>query len=98
MKKKVHILEIVVLICVALLGIYELSDALEPNLECNRALEQFYDLKENQIEVLAVGSSHVHSAVNTNTLWEEQGIAAFDLSGNGTSMKLDYYQIGRAHV
>ena len=36
-----------------------------------------YDQPENTVDVLFLGSSHVHCNVDTRILWEEQGIAAY---------------------
>lgn len=57
----------------------------------------FYDQPKNTIDVLAVGSSHVHCGVNTATLWEEYGIAAYDLSAAEQPLWMTYYYLQEAY-
>ena len=38
----------------------------------------FYEQPKNTIDVLGIGSSHVHCGINTAELWDKYGIAAYD--------------------
>lgn len=40
-----------------------------------------YYQPRNTIDVVCIGSSHVHCDIDTSTLWKEYGIAAFDYTG-----------------
>ncbi len=44
-------------------------------------LTTFYQQEENSIDVLVMGTSCGYAGVNTNVLWEEYGIAAYNLCG-----------------
>ena len=55
-------------------------------------MQAFYKQPENSVDALFVGSSHIFCHVNTGILWDEYGIAGYDLaaaeqfpqpSGNG---------------
>ena len=56
-------------------------------------LKKYYELEKNTVDVLVLGSSHAFENVNTGTLWENYGIASFDLCG---SMQPMWNKIGRA--
>lgn len=51
----------------------------------------FYELKEKSIDVLCLGSSHIFENVNTGILWEEYGIASYDLCGSMQPLWNSYY-------
>ncbi len=44
-------------------------------------MESYYLQKENTVDVLFLGSSHIYCDVNTGILWDEYGIAGYDLGG-----------------
>lgn len=44
-------------------------------------MESYYLQKENTVDVLFLGSSHIYCDVNTGILWDEYGMAGFDLGG-----------------
>lgn len=46
------------------------------------AFTKFYDLEDNTVDILILGSSHAFEDVNTGILWEEHGIASFVLAGS----------------
>ena len=60
------------------------------------SMANLYDQPENSIDVLAVGTSLVYAGVNTNVLWAEQGIAAYDLSSAEQPFWISYYAIREA--
>ncbi|MBQ2952739.1 MAG: hypothetical protein IJE07_04220 [Clostridia bacterium] len=41
----------------------------------------FYTLPENSVDVLVIGTSCAYAGVNTNVLWEEHGLAVYNLCG-----------------
>ena len=43
--------------------------------------ESMYVQPSNSIDVVFMGTSHVHCGINTALLWEEYGIASYDYSG-----------------
>ncbi len=57
----------------------------------------FYEQPKNTIDVLAVGSSHVHCGVNTAQLWDKYGIAAYDFSAAEQPLWITYYYLKEAY-
>lgn len=45
-------------------------------------LDKFYELENDTVDVLALGSSHTYQCVNPAILYSEYGIAAYDLAGS----------------
>lgn len=54
-------------------------------------MQHFYRLEENSVDVICFGSSHMFVDVNTATLWDEYGIAAYDLGGTIQPFWNTYY-------
>lgn len=60
-------------------------------------MRAFYEQPKGKIDVLAVGSSHVHCGINTTTLWENYGIAAYDMSAAEQPLWSTYYYLREAY-
>lgn len=60
------------------------------------SLTKFYEEPEDSIDVLCFGSSHIFENVNTGILWEEYGIASFNLCGSIQPMWNSYYYMKEA--
>ena len=58
--------------------------------------QAFYKQPENSIDVIFSGSSKVYCDIATGVLWENHGIAAFDLGGAEAPSWVSYYQIKEA--
>ena len=56
----------------------------------------FYEQPYNTVDVLMMGSSHIHCDVNTAKLWEDYGITAFDFSAAEQTMWQTYYYLREA--
>ncbi len=56
-------------------------------------LEGLYWQPEHSIDVMMMGSSHIHCNVNTALLWEKYGIAAYDYSGAEQPLWMSYYYL-----
>ncbi len=59
-------------------------------------MKSYYKQKENTVDALFVGSSHVFCHVNTGVLWQEYGISAYDLAGAEQPYWNSYYYIKEA--
>ena len=59
-------------------------------------MRAFYKLPENSVDILALGSSHTYQGINTATLWNEYGAAAFDLCGAAQPVANTYYYFKEA--
>ena len=57
----------------------------------------FYAQPKNSIDVLALGTSHVHCGINTGVLWEDYGIAAYDFSAAEQPVWVTYYYLKEAY-
>lgn len=68
---------------------FKYADGIQP-------MENFYDEPRNSIDVLCVGSSHMYCDINTKTLWENFGIAAYDLGGSVQPFWNSYFYIKEA--
>lgn len=97
MKHKKWILRIilVILVTVSLIVIRNIMEIKSPHgINQTRA---FYEQPKNSIDVLAVGSSHVHCGVNTAELWKQYGIAAYDFSAAEQPLWITYYYLQEAY-
>ena len=52
-----------------------------------------YDQPEDSLDVVFLGSSHVHCDINTALLWKEYGIASYDYSAAEQPLWITYYYI-----
>lgn len=59
-------------------------------------LNSLYKQKENTIDALFLGSSHVYCDISTGVLWDEYGIAGFDLGGAEAPSFTSYYHLKEA--
>lgn len=55
--------------------------------------EGIYWQPGDSIDVVMMGSSHVHCNINTGLLWEKYGIAAYDYSGAEQPLWMTYYYL-----
>ncbi len=54
-------------------------------------MELFYELPEDSVEVLFLGSSHAYCGFNTGVLWQEYGLPSYVLAGSQQPMWNSYY-------
>lgn len=59
-------------------------------------IKQFYTLDKNSVDVMCFGSSHMFVDVNTTTLWEDYGIAGYDLGGTIQPLWNTYFYMKEA--
>ena len=57
------------------------------------SITNLYQQEENTIDVLVLGTSMAYSAVNTNLLYAEHGIAAYNLCGAEMPYWISYYYL-----
>ncbi len=55
--------------------------------------KKFYELENNTVDVLVLGSSHAFESVNTGMLWQEHGISSFILGGSIQPIYNAYYAL-----
>ncbi len=59
-------------------------------------IRTFYQLEDNTVDVLILGSSHAFVNINNGTLWDEYGIASYTLGGAVQPMWNSYYCLKEA--
>ncbi len=57
---------------------------------------KFYELEDNSVDVLILGSSHAFEDFNTGTLWDEYGLSSFVLAGSIQPLWNTYYYLKEA--
>ncbi len=55
------------------------------------SMESFYELDENVVDVLFLGSSHCYCSINNSYLWDNYGISSFSLAISGQDLASTYY-------
>lgn len=58
--------------------------------------QKFYELEDNTVDVLVLGSSHAFANINTAVLWKEYGIASYILGGSSQPMWNTYFYLKEA--
>ncbi len=74
--------------------IYLISSILE--IKSSHGIDQqagLYWQREDTVDVIMMGTSHVHCNVNTALLWEKYGIAAYDYSGAEQPLWMTYFYL-----
>lgn len=59
-------------------------------------IEAMYKQKDNTVDVIFLGSSQAYCNINTGVLWDEYGMAAFDLGGAEAPTWNSYYYLKEA--
>lgn len=59
-------------------------------------VHSFYEIEENTLDVLCMGSSHGYSAFQPNTLWEEFGLTSYVLCSQRQTAMTTYYLLQEA--
>lgn len=59
-------------------------------------MTMFYELEDNTVDVLILGSSHAFEHFNTGILWNEYGMASYILAGSVQPMWNTYYYLKEA--
>lgn len=57
------------------------------------SMTNLYQQEENAVDVLVLGTSLAYAGVNTNVLWEEYGIAAYNLCGAEQPYWISYHYL-----
>lgn len=59
-------------------------------------MQMFYKQEKNTVDVLCLGSSHTYTNINPAVLWDEYGIASYDLAGSNQPFWNSYYYFKEA--
>jgi hypothetical protein len=55
--------------------------------------QHFYHLRQNSLDVIAVGNSRMYRTINPAIIWEEKGILLYDLGAGSQPFLYSYYYI-----
>lgn len=55
------------------------------------SMKKYYEQPKESVDVLVLGSSHAYENISTTDMWEDYGIAAFDLGGSKQPLWNTYY-------
>ncbi|MDE5939608.1 MAG: hypothetical protein K2H37_11055 [Lachnospiraceae bacterium] len=85
--------KVLVSVIVAALVFMRLGHVLEANYDGNQSMDGFYRLDRDSVDVVFYGSSHVYSGVNVAALWDDYGIAGYDMAGTMQTLWNSYYNM-----
>ncbi len=60
------------------------------------SMESFYNLEDNVVDVLFLGSSHSYCSVIPAQLWQDYGMAGFNMAISGQDLASSYYNFAEA--
>lgn len=98
MKKTVRwIFAAVVFVVIGLILFFNISEVLRrKGGGAADMVHSFYDIEENTLDVLCMGSSHGYSAFQPNTLWNEFGLTSYVLCSQRQTAATTYYLLQEA--
>lgn len=70
-----------------------LGHVLSANYDGNQSMDGFYQMEKNTADVMFYGSSHVYSGINVADLWDDYGIAGYNLAGTMQTLWNTYYNM-----
>jgi len=59
-------------------------------------LQEFYELEENTLDYICLGSSHMYCTVNPLEIWRETSIPGFVLATQQQPLRASYYYLKEA--
>lgn len=86
-------IKVSVSVVMALLIFMRLGYVLAANYDGNQSMDGFYRLDRDSVDVVFYGSSHVYSGVNVAALWDDHGIAGYDMAGTMQTLWNSYYNM-----
>ena len=95
-KKLIQVVAILLFTAVSLCCLYKVYDVLrwkDTTGDYLSSFEQLYATDNNLIDVAFVGSSHCFCGITPAFMWEEKGIAGFDMSVSGQDRDSAYHHI-----
>lgn len=95
--KKCSSVIVFLLILLLVLGrVYQVLSWKDGAGEYMTAVETFYGLEKDLVDVIFLGSSHCYCSVINSQLWNDYGIAGYSLSISGQDMAASYYWLKEA--
>lgn len=94
MRKLLYYLSVILVIITILYGINRVFSFKYPDGIYD--LKSFYSMERDTVDVIVLGSSHAFENINTEIIWDDTGIAVFDLGGSVAPMWNCYYYLKEA--
>lgn len=91
LKKVAKIVVFCVIFVILLNSVYKILSWKDTAGDYISSVESFYDLEEDVVDVLFLGSSHCYCTINNSKLWEDYGIGSFSLAISGQDIAGTYY-------
>ncbi len=83
---------IFVLVFVLMFGyVYKVLSWKDTSGDYSSSMKSFYELEEDVVDVIFLGSSHCYCSVNNSILWDEHGISSFSLAISGQDLASTYH-------
>ena len=96
-EKSINLIKAVIIIAAAVLILFGIDRVFLLKSEDGISqLEALNKQKENTVDVIFLGSSHVYCDISTGVLWDNYGIASFDLGGAEAPAWVSYYHLKEA--
>ena len=93
---KIKIIKIISFILIFCVLLYSVNKILRlKGIGWNHAYT-FYQNPKNSIDVLFIGSSHVHTGIDISLLYKEYGISSYDFSSSGQPLPTSYFYVKEA--
>jgi hypothetical protein len=62
----------------------------------SKRITNYYEQKNNTLDIVNIGTSHIQNTINPAILWNEYGITSYDLSGPTQPIWISYYYMVEA--
>ena len=97
MKKKLlrigQALAFILVLTIAIHGVYNALKWKDTSGDYISVMEQLYSTPKNLVDVVFMGSSHCYCGIYPSVLWEDAGIASFDMSVSGQDLSSTYHDL-----
>ena len=80
-------------ICILVFVLGGLVRLLAADYDGNQSMRGFYALEKNTVDIMFYGSSHIYAGIDVAQLWDDYGIAAYDLAGTMQTLWNTYYNM-----
>lgn len=101
-KHKLYALKIVCLTLITVMIVYTINNIMTPKYYFNEywptttGLKGFYNMEENSIDVLFLGTSHAASAYNPQAMYDSYGVRSYSLACEQQNLLSSYYWLKEA--
>ncbi len=92
-KRFIECILFTIVLVMVLYGVYQILRWKDTTGDYKDALQQLYNTEGNLIDVAFLGSSHCYCGIAPAVLWENSGIAAFDMSVSGQDRQSTYHAL-----